>query len=158
MKLEDAELWLRQCVRGNLVEPQTKAAIEEVLGALYEYEKYIDIAHTYAFDYNDYYDEDTKMGDPEGLVSVIKDVDSALQYARGVKKLTNFDKWKIQQAKFVLEMDAGEFRDFLEYNDENECEYCAFRKDGKCGLTEEQEENLIGCVDGIEEWCEKEVE
>lgn len=158
MKLEDAELWLRQCVRGNLVEPQTKAAIEEVLGALYEYEKYIDIAHTYAFDYNDYYDEDTKMGDPEGLVSVIKDVDGALQYARGVKKPTNLEKWKMQQAKYCLEMDTIEFRDFLDYNDEDKCNFCAFSKCGICGLTDEQAENLIGCVDGIEEWCEKEVE
>ena len=158
MELEDAELWLRQCVRGDLVEPQTKVAIEEVLGALYEYEKYIDIAHTYAFDYNDYYDEDTKMGDPEGLVSVIKDVDGALQYARGVKKPTNLEKWKMQQAKYCLGMDYGDFREFLNYNDDNECEYCEFYKDKACTLTKEQKENDIGCIDGIEEWCEKEVE
>lgn len=158
MKLEDAELWLRQCVRGNLVEPQTKAAIEEVLGALFEYEQYIDVAYTIAHDYKEFYDEDTKMGDPERLAEIIKDMSDRLEYARGTKKPTNFDKWKMERAKYCLEMDTIEFRDFLDYNDEDRCDYCAFFKDNKCGLTEEQEDNFIGCVDGIEEWCEKEVE
>lgn len=158
MKLEDAELWLRQCIRGNLVEPQTKEAIQEVLGALFEYEKYIDVAYTIAHDYKEFYDEDTKMGDPERLAEIIKDMANRLEYARGTKKPTNLEKWKMEQAKYCLEMDAIEFRDFLDYNDEDRCDYCAFSKCGICGLTDEQAENLIGCVDGIEEWCEKEVE
>lgn len=158
MKLENAELWLRQCVRGDLVEPQTKAAIQEVLGALFEYEQYMEVAYTIAHDYKEFYDEDTKMGDPERLAEIIKDMANRLEYARGTKKPTNFEKWKMQQAKYCLEMDAGDFRDFLDYNDEDRCDFCAFFKDGKCGLTEEQKENDIGCIDGIEEWCEKEVE
>lgn len=158
MKLEDAELWLRQCVRGDLVEPQTKAATQEVLGALFEYEQYMEIAYTIAHDYTEFYDEDTKLGDPERLAEIIKDMADRLEYARGTKKPTNFEKWKMQQAKYVLEMDTIEFRDFLDYNDEDRCDYCAFFKDGKCALTKEQKENDIGCIDGIEEWCEKEVE
>ena len=158
MKLEDAEIWLRQCVRGNLVEPQTKAAIQEVLGALFEYEQYMEVAYTIAHDYKEFYDEDTKMGDPERLAEIIKDMADRLEYARGTKKPTNFEKWKMQQAKYCLEMDAIEFRDFLDYNDEDRCDYCAFFKDDKCGLIEKQEDDCIGCIDGIEEWCEKEVE
>lgn len=158
MELQDAQIWLEQVKRGKLADPETCNAIEEVLGALYEYEKYIDLAATLAYDYDGYYDKDTKMGDPEGLACVIDDMAKLLNYARGTKKPTNLEKWKIQQAKYVLEMDDIEFRDFLEYNDEDKCIFCAFSKCGICGLTDEQAENLIGCVDGIEEWCEKEVE
>lgn len=158
MELQDAQIWLEQVKRGKLADPETCNAIEEVLGALYEYEKYIDLAATLAYDYDGYYDKDTKMGDPEGLACVIDDMAKLLNYARGTEKPTNLEKWKMRQAKYVLEMDDIEFRDFLNYNDEDECQFCAFSKDGTCGLTEEQHENYIGCVDGIEEWCTKEVE
>lgn len=158
MELQDAQIWLEQVKKGKLADPETCNAIEEVLGALYEYEKYIDLAATLAYDYDGYYDKDTKMGDLEGLACVIDDMAKLLNYARGTEKPTNLEKWKIQQAKYCLGMDSGDFREFLNYNDDNECEYCEFYKDGACGLTEEQHENYIGCIDGIEEWCAKEVE
>lgn len=158
MELQDAQIWLEQVKKGKLADPETCNAIEEVLGALYEYEKYIDLAATLAYDYDGYYDKDTKMGDPEGLACVIDDMAKLLNYARNKEKPTNLDDWKMRQAKYCLGMDSGDFREFLNYNDDNECEYCEFYKDKACTLTKEQKENDIGCIDGIEEWCEKEVE
>lgn len=72
--------------------------------------------------------------------------------------MTNLDEWKKRQCDYINNMDALDYKEYLEANEEYLCDSCIMYKYGKCTLTEEQSENDISCWEGIEEWCNREVE
>lgn len=70
--------------------------------------------------------------------------------------MTNLEKWKKEQCNYINDMDATDYIDHLEYNDEDLCDFCSMNINGKCTLTDEQRENDINCYDGVRDWCYKE--
>ena len=70
--------------------------------------------------------------------------------------MTNFEKWKKEQCDYINDMDATDYIDHLEYNDEDLCDSCSMNINGKCTLTDEQREDDIDCYDGVRDWCYKE--